>query len=136
MNDTIFQLDPQLEQDSYHITDLDLCEVRLINNIHYPWIILVPRLVNITEITDLDEVQYIQLSREIRYVTAKVQQVFSPHKINIATIGNIVKQMHIHIVARFEGDIGYPQVVWGKDTSPYSMEEVQALIQTLLEVLV
>ena len=100
-----FKLDKTLEKDSRLITDLKLCQVRLINNSDFSWVILVPRLNDIIEITDLSDVDYNLLNAEIKLVAQALQNELTPDKLNIATLGNIVSQLHIHIIARYKNDI-------------------------------
>ena len=100
-----FILDKTLEQDSTLITELKLCQVRLINNADFPWLILVPKLPGIAEITDLCNSEYNLLNQEIRLVAKALQSATTPDKLNIATIGNMVTQMHVHIIARYKSDL-------------------------------
>ena len=97
-----FKLSSVLEQDSIFITKLELCQLRLMNNSHFPWVILVPERNDIVEIMDLKVNEFNKLNSEILQVAKIMKSVFNPDKLNIATLGNIVPQMHIHIVARFK----------------------------------
>lgn len=118
-----FQINNILERDSVFIKKLDLCQLRLINNKNFPWVILVPEIDNIAEITDLNDEQYNLLCAEIMLVSRIIKAEFSPDKLNIATIGNVVRQMHIHIVARYKNDSLFPNTVWGSKSLPY--EEIE-----------
>ena len=129
--DLNFKLDERLKQDSVFITKLELSEVRLINNSSYDWLILVPQVNNIFEITDLNDVQYNILYKEIRLVARVMQQIFLPDKLNIATIGNIVRQLHVHIVARLKDDELFPKTVWGCTFKPYGNEEINSKAQKI-----
>lgn len=120
-----FELNSTLEKDSILITELTLCQARLINNSDYPWVILVPQLANITEITDLSAAEYNTLNQEIRKVAKIMQSEFSPDKLNIAMIGNMVPQLHVHIIARFKNDKLFPKPVWGCEFTPYKDEEAK-----------
>lgn len=113
LSEATFTLHPQLEKDSVWITDLDLCNVRLINDNNYPWIILVPRRDNATEIYRLSREDQNQLSIESEAVCKTMVSIFTPDKMNVATIGNIVPQLHIHHIARFDNDVAWPDPVWG-----------------------
>lgn len=124
-----FKLNSTLEKDSIFITELNLCQARLINNSDYPWIILVPQLPNITEITDLSAEEYDILNQEIRIITEIMQSEFSPDKLNIAMIGNMVPQLHVHIIARFKNDKLFPKPIWGCEFTPYEEKEAQERIR-------
>lgn len=114
-----FKIDDKLENDSFHIVNLELCQVRLINNSDYIWLILVPQQNNIVEITDLPPPKYNLFCSEIHLVSQIMQKLFKPDKLNIATIGNIVRQLHVHIIARFKNDKLFPKPVWGCEFTPY-----------------
>lgn len=123
-----FILDAKLEADSFFITDLTLCQLRLINNSRYPWLILVPKLEGISEITDLSIADYDTLNQEIRIVALAMQQLFKPNKLNIASIGNIVRQFHMHVIARYHKDLLFPKPVWGSVFVPYDQAVSDLLI--------
>ena len=127
-----FALDPRLEEDYEFIYKLQLSEVRLSNNASFPWIILVPIRENIIELIDLSDVDQIQLLKEIRQASHVMRQLFHPQKLNIATLGNIVPQLHIHIVARFYADGAWPQPVWSSGVySDYSPTEKRRIIDII-----
>jgi diadenosine tetraphosphate (Ap4A) HIT family hydrolase len=128
-----FKLDPTLEKDSVLITKLKLCQVRLINNSDFPWVILVPQLPGISEITDLCNIEYNLLNQEIRFVANALQGVTSPDKLNIAMIGNAVSQMHVHIISRYKKDSLFPKPVWGCTFVPYKEESLNKIIKSLKE---
>jgi len=111
--------------------DLELSQVRLINNSDFPWVILVPRREDIIEITDLEEDDYTKLMEEIRIVAGGVQEEFTPDKLNIATLGNVVSQMHFHIIARYQNDELYPKPVWGCKFTNYGDMQMQKRIRSL-----
>ena len=91
------------------------------NNADYPWVILVPRISNITEIYQLTEIDRKKLDFEVNEISKKLSDYFKADKINIASIGNIVSQLHIHIVVRNKKDLSWPETVWGKSNNrPYS----------------
>lgn len=130
-----FQINNVLERDSVFIKKLDLCQLRLINNKNFPWVILVPEIDNISEITDLSSNQYHLLCSEIMLISRIIKTQFSPDKLNIATIGNIVKQMHIHIVARYKNDPLFPNTVWGNQPLPYEELECNRVIKQIKDAL-
>jgi diadenosine tetraphosphate (Ap4A) HIT family hydrolase len=106
-------LNPQLEKDTVNIGDLPLSRVLVIKDANYPWLLLVPRRPNATEIIDLDEVEQAQLTTEINRVARALKDVSKPDKLNIAALGNVVSQLHVHIIARRTGDAAWPRPVWG-----------------------
>ena len=109
-----FLLNEKIEEDSIFIGDLPLCKFLLVNDSNYPWFLLVPRIENIKELYDLSEGDRAQLDFETVEVSKFIQSSFKPEKINIASLGNIVSQFHVHIVARYTDDISWPDPVWGK----------------------
>ena len=117
-----FKLDQTLEKDSVFITELKLCQVRLIDNADFPWLLLVPQLHNLIEITDLSDEEYYLLNAEIKIVAKALQHELTPDKLNIATIGNVVSQLHFHIIARYNNDKLFPKPVWGCEFTPYSLQ--------------
>ena len=108
-----WSLHPQLARDTINIGDLPLSRVLIINDANYPWLLLVPRRPAIAEVTDLDEVEQAQLMTEIARVGRALKAVTQCDKLNIAALGNVVPQLHIHIIARREGDAAWPRPVWG-----------------------
>lgn len=126
-----FQLNKTLEADSKFIMDIQLCQVRIINNSNFPWIILVPKLEGIVEITDLDDTEYDQLNKEIRLIARAMQHELVPDKLNIATIGNIVSQLHVHVIARYKNDALFPKPVWGHEPVKYQDEKLEDRINSL-----
>ena len=107
-------------KDSYFIKDLNLCSIRLIDNSKFPWIILIPNRKNITDITELNSKDQILLMKEIVYCSKLMKDIFKTKKLNVEKIGNIVPQLHIHIVARFVKDSSWPLSVWVVKGRPYS----------------
>ena len=93
-----FVIDPTLERDSVFIKNLKLCQLRLVNNSDFPWRILIPMKNNLIEITDLSDDEYNQMNSEIKNISLKFKEATGADKLNIATIGNIVSQLHIHII--------------------------------------
>ncbi|MAS22047.1 MAG: HIT family protein [SAR116 cluster bacterium] len=124
-----FKLDRQLEQDTVLVADWHLCQVRLMNDSRYPWVILIPKVEDVSEIHQLaDEQQQLLLGESVRLSKA-LEQLFAPHKLNVAALGNMVRQLHIHHIVRFEDDASFPRPVWGVgDAVPY---EAEALSETV-----
>ncbi|MGI5308549.1 HIT domain-containing protein [Rheinheimera sp. WS51] len=129
-----FILDQRLAADSIYISDLKLCQVRLINDARYPWFILVPRLSNVAEIIDLSQQQQQQLWLESAALSLWLKAEFKPAKLNVAALGNIVSQLHMHHIARFVEDDAWPAPVWGKfPTTAYTDEAKVKLKRHFLE---
>jgi diadenosine tetraphosphate (Ap4A) HIT family hydrolase len=127
-----FELDPKLAQDSALVCDLPLSQVRLSNNAAFPWIILIPKQNHLTEIIDLSIDDQNQLLKEINQASHVMQHLFSPTKLNIANLGNVVPQLHIHVIARFNTDKAWPNPVWNSQVGAcYSPLEQQKIIQQL-----
>ena len=109
----MFILDKKLQQDSFFIADLELCKVLLMNDANYPWLILVPRQNNLKDIVDLSFEDQIILLKEINFVAEIFKKEFEFDKLNIANLGNVVSQLHIHVIARKKNDATFPRPVWG-----------------------
>ena len=111
---------------SYHVKNLKLCSIRLHDNLKFPWLILIPRRKNITDMSELNSNDQILLMKEIIYVSKIVKKLFKTSKLNIEKIGNIVPQLHIHIIARYKNDSSWPLSVWvvkGKTYSKATLEK-------------
>lgn len=108
-----FILDTQIEGDCFVVADLDLCRVLLMNDARFPWLILVPRVNGLRELADLERAQQHQLFDEVGYASAALRQLGPFDKLNVAALGNVVAQLHIHVVARRIGDQAWPAPVWG-----------------------
>ena len=119
---------------SHYISDLKLCSVRLIDNQHFPWIILIPKRKGITDITELNSKDQILLMKEIVYVSKLMKKVFKTKKLNVEKIGNIVSQLHIHIIARYKNDLTWPLSVWVKKGKIYSKENLNLILGKLKKV--
>ena len=112
---------------SHYISDLELCSVRLIDNQQFPWIILIPKRKGVTDITELNSKDQILLMKEIVHASKIMKKVFKTKKLNVEKIGNIVPQLHIHIIARYKTDVSWPLSVWvvkGKLYSKKNLKEV------------
>jgi diadenosine tetraphosphate (Ap4A) HIT family hydrolase len=108
-----WSLHPQLEQDTEPVGDLPLSRLLVNNDANYSWLLLVPRRLGVREIIDLDEKDQSQLMIEIAHTSRALKDVAACHKLNVAAIGNVVPQLHIHIVARERDDPAWPKPVWG-----------------------
>jgi diadenosine tetraphosphate (Ap4A) HIT family hydrolase/NTP pyrophosphatase (non-canonical NTP hydrolase) len=110
-------LDPRLESDSTPIIDLPLCQVRLSHNAAFPWIILIPQKEGLVELIDLMPADQQQLMHEIAIASQVMHHLFCPTKLNVAALGNMVPQLHIHVIARYETDAAWPRPVWNSGVS-------------------
>ena len=120
-----FKLDRKFVNSSYHIIDLKLCTIRLNDNSKYPWLILIPKRNKITDMSDLKSKDQILLIKEIVYVSKIMKKLFKTSKLNVEKIGNIVPQLHIHIIARSKKDCSWPLSVWvvkGKNYSQIALK--------------
>lgn len=128
----MFSLDRRLKQDTIHVGDLDLCTVLLMNDCQYPWIILVPKVANISEIYQLSLAQQMTLMEESNQVLELMAKEFNANKMNVAALGNVVSQLHIHHVARFETDKAWPAPIWGSNlVQPYEKKELDQIVERL-----
>ncbi|HZP20275.1 MAG TPA: HIT family protein [Bauldia sp.] len=131
-----FVLDPRLAADSHPVSALPLCELRLIDDARFPWLILVPRIPGVSEIIDLDEDRRSALFAEIVAVSGALRSATGCDKLNVAAIGNIVAQLHVHAVARFRGDAAWPRPVWGfGEKVAYDKAERDRLVEKILTAL-
>lgn len=127
-----WHLHPQLADDTHPIARLGLSELRLMDDANHPWLILVPRVDGAVELIDLTEAQQAELTREIARASHVLRTAFKPHKLNVAALGNVVPQLHVHVIARFEHDIAWPRPVWGMASAqPYSPEALVRRIAKL-----
>jgi diadenosine tetraphosphate (Ap4A) HIT family hydrolase len=128
----VWSLHPQLAKDTIAVGDLSLARTLLMNDANYPWLVLVPRQADAVEILDLDEEQQTLLMSEIALIARVLKDVTRCHKLNIAAIGNVVPQLHVHIVARLTGDAAWPRPVWGAVAArPYEPGERDRLIAAI-----
>lgn len=131
-----WHLHPQLADDTHPLAQFALCEVRLMDDANHPWLILVPRVENTVEVIDLDAAQQAQLMQEIDRASRALQTAVKPHKLNVAALGNVVPQLHVHVIARFHDDIAWPRPVWGMATAqPYSPELLIARVEVLRDAI-
>lgn len=128
----MFVLDPTLKSDTFFIKTLTLSDLLLMNDSRFPWLILVPRKQNMTEIFDLATKDQQILWQEINECAAWAKHYFAADKMNIAALGNIVNQLHIHIVARKASDAVWPKPVWNQGpASSYDSQETELLIKNI-----
>ncbi len=131
-----FLLDPQLAADTQLVGHLALCRVLLMNDARYPWLILVPEQAGLAEIIDLGEADREQLMREIATASKALQQLYNPDKLNIGALGNRVRQLHVHVLARFVSDEAWPGPVWGVGVAqPYPPHMAGVTIDRIADTL-
>jgi len=132
----MFELHPRLREDCIDIGDFPLCRLLLMNYAAYPWFVLVPRRAGVREIFELSEADQQQLLLESSTLARAIAEQFHADKINIAALGNMVPQLHIHHIVRFTGDAAWPAPVWGHAAAtPYSeqaLAEMTAMLKSLL----
>ena len=122
-----FKIDKKFLKSSHHITELELCSIRLHDNSKFPWVILIPKKNKITDMSDLNSKDQILLIKEIVYVSKIMRKLFKTPKLNVEKVGNIVPQLHIHIIARYKKDSSWPLSVWvvkGKCYSANALKDV------------
>ena len=125
----VFKINKKLQNSSYHIAELKLCSIRLYNNSKFPWVILIPKRKNITDMSELNFKDQILLMKEIVYVSKNMKKLFKTTKLNVEKIGNIVPQLHIHIIARSKKDSTWPLPVWVKKGKKYSKLSLNYLLR-------
>jgi diadenosine tetraphosphate (Ap4A) HIT family hydrolase len=127
-----WSLDPQLERDTVPVGDLPLARVLAMNDATYPWLILVPRVPGAVELIDLDDGQQAQLMDEIAMLSRVLKDATACDKLNVAAIGNVVAQLHVHVVARRRDDPAWPRPVWGHAPAlPYGKPELDRFIDSI-----
>ena len=132
MPESAWSLHPQLKQDTIDIGDLPLSKVLVIKDANYPWLLLVPRRPEKVEIIDLDEVEQAQLMAEVSRAAKALKEITKCDKLNIAALGNMVSQLHVHVIARRTGDAAWPRPVWGVvPPLAHDAAEVQHFISAL-----
>lgn len=125
-------IDPRLLVNSHRISELALSELLLMDDARFPWLILVPRIAGAREFIDLDAGDQLLLHNEISLVARSLERLYKPEKLNIASLGNIVPQLHIHVIARHSGDAAWPDPVWNfGEREPYSADARQQRIDEL-----
>ena len=128
-----FELHPKLNEDTIFIHDFSLSRLLLIKDANFKWFVLVPRVEGLREIIDVNEENRILLFKEICDISEFLKQSYFPYKLNIAAIGNIVEQLHIHIILRYKDDPLYPNPVWGNNLpkKEYTNAEVELIINLI-----
>src|SRR4051812_42294912 len=125
-------LDPLLEKDTVAVGDMPLCRVLLIKDANYPWMLLVPRRPDAVEITDLDGIEQMQLMTELGHAARTLKALTGCDKINVAALGNVVAQLHVHVIARSRGDPAWPKPVWNAvPARNYEPDTLKTLLDTL-----
>lgn len=133
----MFVLDQRLLQDTVPVGDFPLSRLLLSNDSQYPWFILVPRRADISEVFQLSEADQAQLWSETNSLSQTLQRLFNADKMNVAALGNVVSQLHMHVIVRHKTDVAWPAPVWGKHPAvPYSAAQSAAIIARLKDVLV
>lgn len=133
----MFEMDERLVNDTVPLGKMKLCHILLMNDSRYPWLVLVPRCSGISEVFDLTAEQQQQLWLETSAVGRVLKDVYQADKINIATLGNVVSQLHMHVVVRMQDDAAWPAPVWGRgETQAYSAEAIVQISERLRSALV
>jgi diadenosine tetraphosphate (Ap4A) HIT family hydrolase len=128
----MFALDERIASSSMLVTELPLCQIRLQNDQRFPWLVLIPKVADAVEVTDLSGAQQVALIQESSRVSTILQQITQCKKINVANLGNVVAQLHWHVVARFPDDEAWPGPVWGVgEAKPWQEQQRDELIATL-----
>ena len=130
-----FKLNRKFLKTSYHLLDLKLCAIRLNDNSKFPWIILIPKRKKITDISDLNSKDQTLLMKEIVYASKVMKKLFKTSKLNVEKIGNIVPQLHIHIIARSKKDSSWPLSVWVVKGKNYSKTALKVIVDKLRKAL-
>ncbi len=126
-----FKLDRKFLKSSHHIIDLKLCTIRLNDNSKFPWVILIPKRNKITDMSDLNSKDQTLLIKEIVYVSKIMKKLFKTSKLNVEKIGNIVPQLHIHIIARYKKDASWPFSVWVVKGKSYNKKLANSFIEKI-----
>ena len=135
-SDIDFNLHPQLAQDCIELAELPLCKLLLCNDSAYPWFILVPKVNDVTDIYQLDWPQQQQFLNESSLICELLMSLFKGDKMNVAALGNVVEQLHIHHVVRFKTDVSWPKPIWGQQPlTPYKTEDLEEIKGKLLPLL-
>ncbi|MSO94050.1 MAG: HIT family protein [Rhodospirillales bacterium] len=131
-----FSLDPKLAADTIALTRWKLCRVLLMNDSNFPWLVLVPERTGLRDFHDLAPADLGEATAEIVRASRALELAFKPHKLNVAALGNVVRQLHIHVVARFTNDPAWPRPIWGVvPAKPYGEPELAAIAARLKAVL-
>lgn len=133
----LFKVDPELEKNSFLVAEMELSELYVKNDKENPWFVLVPRKVSACELVDLTHEEQCILMEEITIVSEFLKSYYQPFKINIGALGNIVRQLHVHVLARFENDRAWPQALWGTTPEVFfeqlELENIKSNFQEFIE---
>lgn len=136
MSDGDFTLDPRLQADTLPVARLELCDVLLMNDARYAWLVLVPRRAGLVEIADLDAQDQATLWQEVKRASAALRATAPCDKLNLGALGNIVRQLHVHVIARREGDDAWPRPAWGHgQPQPYAATDLSARLDAVRQAL-
>lgn len=132
----MFKLDPVLAKDTLEVGELALCRVLLMNDSQFPWLILVPKIANATEFLDLSDEEMTRFWQESKQVSEALNKLYTPDKLNIAALGNVVSQLHVHHVARYKTDNAWPAPIWGRQPAvAYTQEKAERELSRLRALL-
>lgn len=134
---TVFTLHPRLAADTVELARWPMCRVLLMNDANYPWLILVPQKPDLRELHHLSPENQATLMAEVSRAARALETVYTPTKINVAALGNVVEQLHVHVIARFADDAAWPGPIWGKvPVAPYdddALRQTTAKLKAALE---
>ena len=131
----MFKIHKKFEKTSYYITDLKLCQVRLNDNVKFPWIMLLPKRKGVGQILDLNRKDQIRLMDEIQYCSKVMKKHFTCFNLNVEKVGNIIPQLHIHVIARHKQDPSWPLSVWVVKGKPYTKVALAKILEKLKKVI-
>ena len=131
MPSELFALHPQLAADSVWIADLPLCQLRLMNDARFTWLLLIPRVADAHEWFELEPAGQLQLHHENMLTATTLKRLLACDKINLACLGNVVAQLHVHVIARRHDDALWPHPVWGSPVTNYAPNELESLLEKL-----
>ncbi len=131
----MFKLHRKFNGTSFFIKDLKLCQVRLHNNSKFPWIMLLPRKNNVKQILDLKQKDQIQLLNEIQHCSKIMKKNFKCNNLNVEKVGNIIPQLHIHVIPRHKKDPTWPLSVWVTKPKPYNKKELEKILLKLRKII-
>ncbi|OBZ96971.1 diadenosine tetraphosphate hydrolase [Pararhizobium polonicum] len=129
-----FEIDERLQRDGLLVATLGLCQLRVVNDRRWPWLVLIPQRDGVSEVFDLTPLDQTMLTFETNMVGSALKKVTGATKINVGALGNIVRQLHVHVIARSEGDANWPGPVWGFGSAdPWSDDERKAFAARIVE---
>ena len=132
----MFSLHPQLQQDCFEVGRFELSLLLLMNDSRYPWLILVPCRAGVREVYELAMPDRLQLARESGLLAESLARGYGAHKMNIAALGNVVEQLHVHHIVRYRDDEAWPAPVWGRGTArPYGPAQRETMLERLCAIL-